>query len=237
MSLDTTYQGREFKSVGTRPLRPDGVDKVTGRARYGADFNMPGQLVGRVLRSPHAHARILRIDTSLAEALRGVKAVVTAADLPDLTDGNRGLFKVLDNWNRDFLVGSNAIMIDLRRGDVIRTPRVHVNLSELLLAHELVDGAGDYYQKVISGEAGLQKTVRIRAFFNGAVSVEGAGRIRPGAYDGAGFERRFFVMEECAVRGLDTSLSAELELVSNLPYAILNRQNIAYLYDFSGSDQ
>jgi CO/xanthine dehydrogenase Mo-binding subunit len=97
MSLDTTYQGREFKSVGTRPLRPDGVDKVTGRARYGADFNMPGQLVARVLRSPHAHARIVRIDTSRAEALKGVKAVVTAADMPDLTDGNRSLFKVLDN--------------------------------------------------------------------------------------------------------------------------------------------
>ena len=48
---------RNFTSVGTRPIRPDGVDKVTGRARYGADFNMAGQLVGRILRSPHAHAR------------------------------------------------------------------------------------------------------------------------------------------------------------------------------------
>src|SRR3954454_17398915 len=70
--------------VGTRPIRPDGADKVTGRAAYGADFNMPGQLVGRVLRSPHAHARIVAIDTSRARALPGVKAVVTAADFPDL---------------------------------------------------------------------------------------------------------------------------------------------------------
>ena len=97
MSLDTTYQSRHFKSVGSRPLRPDGVDKVTGRARYGADFNMPGQLVGRVLRSPHAHARIVRIDTSKAEAVKGVKAIVTAADLPDLTDGDQELLDVLDN--------------------------------------------------------------------------------------------------------------------------------------------
>ncbi|MBM1218710.1 xanthine dehydrogenase family protein molybdopterin-binding subunit [Ponticoccus sp. SC2-23] len=97
MSLDTTYQGRNFRSVGTRPLRPDGVDKVTGRARYGADFNMPGQLVARILRSPHAHARIVRIDTSRAEALKGVKAVVTAADLPDLTEGDQGLFNTLEN--------------------------------------------------------------------------------------------------------------------------------------------
>jgi CO/xanthine dehydrogenase Mo-binding subunit len=69
--------------VGTRTIRPDGVDKVTGRARFGADFNLPGQLVGRVLRSPHPHARILSIDTSKAEALPGVKAVVTRDDFPD----------------------------------------------------------------------------------------------------------------------------------------------------------
>ncbi len=58
----------EFTYVGTRPIRPDGVDKVTGRARFGADLAMAGQLVGKVLRSPHAHARIRSIDTSAAEA-------------------------------------------------------------------------------------------------------------------------------------------------------------------------
>ena len=97
MSFDASFQNQKFKSVGSRPLRPDGVDKVTGRARYGADFNMPGQLVARVLRSPHAHARIMRIDTAEAEAVKGVKAVVTAADLPDLTNGDAGLFAILDN--------------------------------------------------------------------------------------------------------------------------------------------
>src|SRR5246500_3957640 len=69
--------------VGTRTVRPDGVDKVTGRARFGADFNLPGQLIGRVLRSPYPHARILSIDTSKAEALPGVKAVVTRDDFAD----------------------------------------------------------------------------------------------------------------------------------------------------------
>jgi CO/xanthine dehydrogenase Mo-binding subunit len=97
MTHVATYSARDFKSVGTRPVRPDGVDKVTGRARYGADFNMPGQLVGRILRSPHAHASIRKIDTSKAEALRGVKAVITAADLPDLTGGDTSLRDVLDN--------------------------------------------------------------------------------------------------------------------------------------------
>ena len=97
MNFDPRFSGRKFASVGTRPLRPDGIDKVTGRARYGADFNMAGQLVGRVLRSPHAHAKILKIDTSKAEKLAGVKAVITAADLPDLTDGDAGMYDVLDN--------------------------------------------------------------------------------------------------------------------------------------------
>ncbi|MYE59139.1 MAG: hypothetical protein F4X35_06120, partial [Alphaproteobacteria bacterium] len=75
----------DLKVVGTRPIRPDGVDKVTGRAQFGADFQLPGQLVGKVLRSPHAHARIRSIDTSKAEAIPGVKAVMTAADLPEIT--------------------------------------------------------------------------------------------------------------------------------------------------------
>lgn len=72
----------DYKVIGTRPIRHDGVDKVTGRAVYGADVQMAGLLHGRILRSPHAHARIKSIDTSKAEALAGVKAVATAADIP-----------------------------------------------------------------------------------------------------------------------------------------------------------
>jgi CO/xanthine dehydrogenase Mo-binding subunit len=72
--------------VGTRPIRPDGADKVTGRALFGADLVMPGQLVGKVLRSPHAHARIVSIDAKRARALPGVKAVITGADFPNLAD-------------------------------------------------------------------------------------------------------------------------------------------------------
>jgi CO/xanthine dehydrogenase Mo-binding subunit len=75
--------GKQFKWVGTRPIRPDGVPKVTGRALYGADYHPAGMLYGRILRSPHAHARIRSIDTSKAKALTGVKAVITSADFPE----------------------------------------------------------------------------------------------------------------------------------------------------------
>ncbi|MFV0523487.1 MAG: xanthine dehydrogenase family protein molybdopterin-binding subunit [Acidimicrobiales bacterium] len=73
-----------YKWVGTRPIRPDGVDKVTGRARFGADDHPAGLLEGAVVRSPHAHAHIVAIDTGAAEAMPGVKAIVTGADFPDL---------------------------------------------------------------------------------------------------------------------------------------------------------
>ena len=72
----------EYDVVGKRPVRPDGVDKVTGRAQYGDDTNLTGTLRAKVLRSPHAHAKIKFIDTSKAEALPGVRAVITAKDLP-----------------------------------------------------------------------------------------------------------------------------------------------------------
>ncbi len=97
MALDDKqqYQARQFKVVGTRVKRPDGVDKVTGKARFGADVSAPGMLIARVLRSPHAHARIKSIDTSAAEALPGVHGVVTRADFDPVDPGATA--DILDN--------------------------------------------------------------------------------------------------------------------------------------------
>jgi hypothetical protein len=75
---------KELRIVGTRPIRPDGVEKVTGRANFGADRTVPGMLYGKIKRSPHAHARILGINADKALALPGVKAVVTASDFPEI---------------------------------------------------------------------------------------------------------------------------------------------------------
>ena len=82
----TTERPNEYNVVGTRPVRHDGVDKVTGRARYGADVHPTGLLHGKTLRSPHAHARIKSIDVSKALQLPGVKAVVTSKDLPETSN-------------------------------------------------------------------------------------------------------------------------------------------------------
>ena len=75
-----------FKQVGTRPVRPDGVEKVTGKAIFGTDYKAANMLHGAIVRSPHPHARIKSIDTGKAEAVPGVKAVVTGADFPEIDD-------------------------------------------------------------------------------------------------------------------------------------------------------
>ena len=81
-----TTAERPYSVIGTNPVRPDGVEKVTGRAVYGADVRLQGMLHGRVKRSPHAHAIITRIDASKALALPGVHAVITFDDFPAVTD-------------------------------------------------------------------------------------------------------------------------------------------------------
>ncbi len=78
-----TANGSNNKWIGKRTIRPDGVDKVTGRATFGADFSQPGMLLGKVLRSPHPHARIKSINFEKALALPGVKAVMSGEDLVD----------------------------------------------------------------------------------------------------------------------------------------------------------
>jgi len=102
MALDSS-KTTGFKYVGTRPDRPDGFDKVTGRAKFGADATAPGMLFAAIKRSPHAHARILRIDTTKALAMEGVKAVVTRADFATGLTG--------ENWNilENVMAGDTAL--------------------------------------------------------------------------------------------------------------------------------
>lgn len=100
-----------YRVIGTRPIRHDGADKVTGRALYGADIQLAGLLHGHVLRSPHAHALIKRIDTTKARALDGVKAVVTAADFPVTPD------RIVD-------LGEGETPLSYIRGNVLASGKV-----------------------------------------------------------------------------------------------------------------
>ena len=79
-------EAHDLKAIGTRPVRPDGVEKVTGRANFGADLHLPGMIHGKVLRSPYAHARVKSVDVSGALAMEGVLAAVSGGDFAEQTD-------------------------------------------------------------------------------------------------------------------------------------------------------
>ncbi len=124
-----------YKVIGTRPVRPDGADKVTGRAIYGADMRLTGMLHGKMLRSPHAHARIKSIDTSKAKALPGVRAVVTAHDMPKAEDRMANLGEMSVNVKH---LSNNALAYDkvLYRGHAVAAvaaTNVHVAEEALKL--------------------------------------------------------------------------------------------------------
>jgi xanthine dehydrogenase molybdenum-binding subunit len=109
---DNSENGK-YKVIGTRPIRHDGAEKVIGKAIYGADVRMSGMLYGQVIRSPHAHARIKSIDTSKAEALEGVRAVVTSKDLPktnedDMIDLGEGMTRL--KYIRDNILASDKVL-------------------------------------------------------------------------------------------------------------------------------
>lgn len=143
----------ELKVVGTRPVRPDGVDKVTGRATFGADMTLAGMIWGKVKRSPHAHARIVSIDVSKALALPGVKAVVTAADFPEIP-------------NEEAFVGEGPMNFrDLSRNCMARDKALYeghavaavaaVNQSVADAAVELIDVQYEVLPHVIDVEAAM----------------------------------------------------------------------------------
>ena len=108
--MTTTADGtKTYKVIGTRPVRHDGVPKVTGEAQYGSDVRLPGMLYGKVLRSPHAHAVIRSVDTSRAEAHPDVRAVATAADL-GAEVGSIGREVVLGATQTDNVLASSKVL-------------------------------------------------------------------------------------------------------------------------------
>src|SRR5687768_16909099 len=108
----TTVERPQYSVIGTRPIRPDGIEKVTGKAQYGADIRLPGLIHGRILRSPHAHAKIVSIDTSAAEAFPGVMAVVTHMDFPAAEDKSQDLGEGVVNLKElsDNILASDKVL-------------------------------------------------------------------------------------------------------------------------------
>ena len=142
-----------YKWVGSRPVRPDGGPKVTGQARYGADYSLPGMLTGRVLRSPHAHARIKGIDASKALALPGVRAVITGADFPDQPFRYMGPSRVEQNlWHltRNVMAREKALY---EGHAVAAVAAIDASTAEAALA--LIDVTYEVLPHVIDVEAAM----------------------------------------------------------------------------------
>lgn len=130
---------------------------------------------------------------------------------------------------RQFLAMVDATMVSLATQEVIRTPSLLINSNEVLLAHELIEVAGDEIQRRLAQRR--QRSSRIRAFYSGRTPLELTGRTEPLAYEGKGQEaRRYFVLEQPEFRGLDLA-HPELSVLAGLPYVIVRRERLAYLYD------
>ena len=143
---------------------------------------------------------------------------------------SRRLSTVLEDHQQAFLKMCDATMVSLQSREVIRTPTVMVNLNEVLFAHELLDVAGDEAMKRLSK---TERHTRIRGFFGSPMQFELSGLIEPGAYESTKVHpRRYFIMQEPRLRGIDLD-HPELKLLANLDYAIVRRDRMAYVYDFS----
>lgn len=142
------------------------------------------------------------------------------------------LSQLLDEYRRYFVKVRDATLIDLNSRDRIHTPLLHVNLDEVLLAHELIETAGDPHAAQLANDG--VRYQRVRAFYTGNLNVEIAGMVRPKSYEADDRStRRFFVMRDPEVRGMKLDGDRDLELLKKLDYAILNKTRMSYVYDFN----
>ncbi len=141
------------------------------------------------------------------------------------------LSKLLDEHRKYFLRMRDVTLVDLNSRDRIKTPLLHMNVDEVLLAHEYLDGAGDGFRAEMAKEQDLQK---VRVFFTGNLNIEIAGEIRPTAYEISDkATRRFFVMRNPHLRGFKDHGDSDLKSLLELPYAIVNKERLSYIYDFN----
>jgi CO/xanthine dehydrogenase Mo-binding subunit len=182
----STNGANGYKVIGTRPIRHDGIDKVTGRAQYSNDIHLPGMLHGKVLRSPHAHARILSIDTSAAEAYPGVTAVVTRDDFGAVSDKIQEMGEGSSNLQhlRDNIIAHDKVLYHGHAVAAVAATSPHIAEEALALIKveydvlppimdakaAMQDGAPILHEKLRTNEMGKQgdKATNVAAHFQHA---------------------------------------------------------------------
>ena len=143
------------------------------------------------------------------------------------------LSKLVDEHGRSFLKVRDVTLIDLNSRDRIKTPLLHMNMNQVLMAHEFIDEAGDGMRAEMAreGRGDLQK---VRVFYTGGLNIELCGMIRPQAYENSdSATRKYFVMRDANLRGFKHNGDPELQAIIDLPYVILNKERLSYVYDFN----
>lgn len=142
------------------------------------------------------------------------------------------LSQLLDEYRKYFIKVRDATLVDLGTRERIQTPLLHMNVDEILLAHEFLDEAGDPFKAQLAENSPLLHKVRV--FYTGNLNVEIGGEIRPSAYEVEDrTSRRFFVMRNPEVRGMKLDGDSDLQLLKDLPYLIANKSRLSYVYDFN----
>jgi len=217
-----------YTVIGTRPVRHDGADKVTGRALYGADLQLAGTLHGAILRSPHAHARILKIDTSKAERLPGVRAVVTAADLPQTPD------RIVD-------LGEGDTPLSFIRGNVLASGKVlyrghavaGVAASSVHIAEEacrLIEVDYEPLACVLTAPEAMKEGAPI---LHESLRTKEFGEERPGATNVAEHFRHVLGDVEAGFREADVILDREFT-TSTVHQGYIEPHNVTALWNNDG---
>ena len=143
------------------------------------------------------------------------------------------LSKLLDEHRKTFLRIRDVTLIDLNSRERIQTPLLHMNVDEVLLAHEYLDEAGDANRPQLAAEQ-QDNLKNVRVFYTGNLNIEVGGAIQPNSYEAADpTSRRFFVMRKPKFRGFKDHGDQDLAGLHGLPYVILNKIRLSYIYDFN----
>ena len=146
--IRTNADGLKFKQFGKRYRKVDGDGKVTGQAVFGADFTAQGSLFGKFVRSPHAHARIISIDTSEAEAMPGVEAVCTAADFPSEVSGDvdTGEVEIGIQFLANLIMGRRKVLFEGHPVAAVAATDIHIAeeaASKIKVEYEVLQAVTD----------------------------------------------------------------------------------------------
>lgn len=142
--------------------------------------------------------------------------------------GGMRLSDYLDNLKRSYIPVQSVTMVDLEQGRAVSAHEALVRREEIIVAHEFLDVSGDRNMRNLMDERAFSQTVDL--YHTGGIGIEVSGRMRSGAYEAMDKEKNFFVILEARIRGLDTSINPELKLLDTLPYAIVNRKRIGYIF-------